>query len=231
MISYSPLLPGTESVMNAFAKRIVEQARASSLDLQKVRAIEVGSGPGGLTFALAAHCGAAASIIGVDHSAHAIDVAKRVQKGEAVQAVMAGDGSTTSTVSITSNNPKAMVAFRNADPMSLPAEMGGFDLAVLHDVIDTLASPNALLGRLGGVRGLVRSKGLLVVSSAYQWKEERTPKDLWLGGAGTKAEDALVERLGEEFTHLRTEPMLQVWPEGERQLRGVTYSVSYFLRK
>lgn len=59
----------------------------------------------------------------------------------------------------------------------------------------------------------MRSGGLLVVSSGYQWREERTPRDLWLGGhtaspASTQGEkektevksaEVLVQRLKEDF--------------------------------
>ena len=45
------------------------------------------------------------------------------------------------------------------------------------------------------------------------------------------SERTLQERLREDFTLLRTEPLTQVWSEGERQVRGVSYSLSFFLRK
>eukprot|EP00429_Kryptoperidinium_foliaceum_P109884 CAMPEP_0176310676 /NCGR_PEP_ID=MMETSP0121_2-20121125/65728_1 /TAXON_ID=160619 /ORGANISM="Kryptoperidinium foliaceum, Strain CCMP 1326" /LENGTH=133 /DNA_ID=CAMNT_0017652639 /DNA_START=109 /DNA_END=510 /DNA_ORIENTATION=+ len=131
-----------------------------------------------------------------------------------------------------------MVQFRTADPMCLPAELLDFDIVVLHDVIDALASPNALLGRVGGVRGLVRKGGLLVLSSAYQWSEDRTPKGLWLGGykaadgSVVSSQETLVHRLSEDFTLVRSEPLQQVWRESDCELRGsehtpsVTFSAS-----
>lgn len=240
------MLSGSQSVMAAFAERILQQAREAQLDLATARILEVGCGPGGLTFALAAHCGSGASIIGVDHSAHSTDIARRLLKGDALEATLAGEGDIVTTVPITAptDSPSglAQVQFRTADPMCLPAEMLGFDLVVLHDVIDQLASPNALLGRLGGVRGLVRPGGLLVVSSGYQWSEQRTPRDLWLGGSGAepgqgqaqaqrqKGASALAIRLVDDFALLRTEPLQQVWHETSSQLRGALHTVSYFKR-
>jgi SAM-dependent methyltransferase len=233
--------------MQAFAERILQRARDAQLNVQTSRFLEVGSGVGGLTFALAKHCGAGASVIGVDHSAHATETARRLLQGETVQASLAGEGnmSTTLPIALSTQSAMAQVQFRMADPMSLPAEMMGFDVVVLHDVIDTLASPNALLGRLGGVRGLVRPGGLLVVSSAYRWSEDRTPRDLWLGGytalvSGTGAEqqaaavssvDALQARLALDFAHVCSEPVQQVWAESASQLRGSVQTVSYFRRK
>jgi SAM-dependent methyltransferase len=233
--------------MQAFAERILQRARDTQLNVQMSRFLEVGSGVGGLTFALAKHCGAGASVIGVDHSAHATETARRLLQGETVQASLAGEGHTSTTLPIAlfTQSAMAQVQFRMADPMSLPAEMMGFDVVVLHDVIDTLASPNALLGRLGGVRGLVRPGGLLVVSSAYRWSEDRTPRDLWLGGytapvsdAGAEQQasavssvDALQARLSEDFAHVCSEPVQQVWAESASQLRGSVQTVSYFRRK
>jgi SAM-dependent methyltransferase len=233
--------------MQAFAERILLRARDTQLNVQTSRFLEVGSGVGGLTFALAKHCGAGASVIGVDHSAHATETARRLLQGETVQASLAGEGnmSTTLPIAMSTQSAMAQVQFRMADPMSLPAEMMGFDVVVLHDVVDTLASPNALLGRLGGVRGLVRPGGLLVVSSAYRWSEDRTPRDLWLGGytastSGAGAEqqastvssvDALQARLSEDFAHVSSEPLQQIWAESASQLRGSVQTVSYFRRK
>lgn len=242
--------------MADFSDRILNKARAVGVDLQKAHVIEVGSGPGGLTFALAAQCGAQASVIGIDHSAHHTEVARKLLRGEAVTATLAGEGAAVSHLQLCTAGtagkgaaaPAAIpckVDFRTADPMCLPAEMQHFDVVVLHDVLDALASPNALLGRMGGVRGLVKPQGLLAVSSAYQWDENCTPRGLWLGGYEkapakatdgstaelVKSEDTLVERLSEDFVHLGTEPLTQLWPESERQMRGSTYSLSFFLRK
>ena len=230
--------------MQQFGELILEQARKLSLPLNQAHLLEVGCGPGGLTYSLAAQCGENASIIGVDHSAHSIETAKKLLQGESLTCTLSGEGTFTSTLTVAAPVEaikKCQIDFRMSDPMCLPAEMQDFDLVVLHDVLDTLASPNSLLGRVGGLRGLVKSGGLLVVSSAYQWREECTPKELWLGGYeakntdGTtikvKSEETLVERLNGDFTHLRTQPLTQVWPEEEHQVRGKTYTLSFFQRK
>jgi hypothetical protein len=47
-------------------------------------------------------------------------------------------------------------------------------------VCKSVSSPNSVLSRLGGARGLVKEKGgLLVVASCFQWDENITPKSLW----------------------------------------------------
>ena len=54
---------------------------------------------------------------------------------------------------------KGSVDFRCADPMCLPAELSGFDVCILNDVLDKVSSPGAVLSRMGGMRGMVRSGG------------------------------------------------------------------------
>ena len=57
------------------------------------------------------------------------------------------------------------------------------DAALIHSVIDSIPSPNSLLGRMGGARGVVKANGgLVVVVSAYDWNEDITPRGGWLGG-------------------------------------------------
>ena len=60
----------------------------------------------------------------------------------------------------------------------------GLDAALIHSVIDSIPSPNSLLGRMGGARGVVRANGgLVIVVSAYDWNEDTTPRGGWLGGS------------------------------------------------
>lgn len=64
-----------------------------------------------------------------------------------------------------------------------PCREAGLDAALIHSVIDTIPSPNSLLARMGGARGIVRENGgLVVVVSAYDWNEDVTPRGGWLGG-------------------------------------------------
>lgn len=93
--------------------------------------------------------------------------------------------------------------FRCSDPMCLPAELKGFDIVILNDIIDKVSAPGSVLSRLGGVRGMVRTGGLLLILSTYDWKETVTPRSLWLGGngeiEGESPEQALTKRLEGDF--------------------------------
>lgn len=77
---------------------------------------------------------------------------------------------------------RSRVSFRQADAGALPAELEGFDAVLLANLLCRLPSPKALLGRLGGPRGLVKPGGLLAIFSPYSWLESFTPPEAWLGG-------------------------------------------------
>src|SRR5207244_5285072 len=99
---------------------------------------------------------------------------------------------------------RGRVTFRQADACTLPAELEGFDAVLVANLLCRIPSPSALLSRMGGPRGLVRSGGLLVVASPYTWMEEYTPKEVWLGGfvrdgVEVKSTDGLRRLLEGEF--------------------------------
>ena len=80
-------------------------------------------------------------VVGIDHSLSDIKLANAIRTG-------------TNTIispskSIDFPSEKSNVEFRNADPMSVPAELFGFQVVVIGDILDKVTSPNAVLGRLG----------------------------------------------------------------------------------
>lgn len=193
-------LPSLSSISNA----ILLEASKLGIKLSEARAIDVGCGVGSVSFALAKQLH---SVVGIDHMLENIDCAKALLEGKGASYTLQREGSLVDNVSITSGDDvRGMMEFRMADPMSLPAEMHGFDIVLLNDVVDRVSSPNAVLGRLGGVRGLVRHGGLLAVTSSFAWKDNVTPRSLWLGGfvdptSGKEvvSEDTLKQRLSDDF--------------------------------
>lgn len=235
------VLSANKSAMAVFADQIVSQCREVGVDLNGANILEVGCEVGGLSFQLAA-ASSPSSVIGVDHSLDCIEVARSLIAGKTAECTIYGEGELSEQIKVAAftegQTPKAMMDFRAADPMCLPAEFKAFDVVVLNDVIDTISSPNAVLGRLGGARGLVKSGGLLVVSSAFQWREETTPRTLWLGGAvdpqtgeEQSSKDALAQRLSGDFTLVQHEMLPIMWSESAHLLRGKILTVSYFKRK
>lgn len=88
------------------------------------------------------------------------------------------------------------------------------------------------------MRGLVKSGGLLVVVSGYQWNHETTPRSLWLGGyvdertgEEVKSTTTLVQRLSADFDLMEHKNMPILWHESAIDIKGRLYAVSVFQRK
>jgi SAM-dependent methyltransferase len=215
--------------------------------LSQTRYVEVGCGAGAVSFHLAEHFD---TVLAFDHDGEMIDTARAIQQGKGVRFTLRGEGEltgvfevasskviTTNTNGMDHNESGKMLDFRMADPMCLPAEINSVDVVFLNDMLDTVSSPNSVLGRLGGVRGLVRPGGLLVLSSSFQWSEETTPKSLWIGGtAGASNPDAcsldvLQEKLSSEFDLVEVKKVPVLWADSLVDIRGKIYNVSFWVRK
>jgi SAM-dependent methyltransferase len=256
------------SAMQQLGRSILHQLRQSPFDFkwEAAHLLEVGCGPGGLLFSLAQdlHHDATTtmgtgggggggvgmksiSMIGIDHDAELISIAHQLLAGKTVTSTLAAEGDMSSIIPISipkvittdDDDGPLMIYFRTADPMCLPAEMSNFDCVVLNDVIDKVSSPNSVLGRLGGARGLVRpGGGILVTCSTYQWKEETTPRGLWLGGyrdatngVMVQSRDTLIDRLSPDFTLLASYPLKLSWTTSAFERTSRHYDVNFFVRK
>ena len=190
----TPLFGNTATSSDVLAARIRNHYAQSTFTNNAANCIVVGSHVGGLLFSLGQELNAS-NLIGIDFNADYVHTANKLLLNDSSHPVIMnipveGEVVTQQDVVIRKDTSKN-IQFKHSDPMCLPAELAGFDVVVLDDVIDTLASPNALLGRCGGIRGLVKSNGLLFILSAYQWNPNITPKSLWLGGFMDKNENSI----------------------------------------
>lgn len=205
------------------------------------KVLEVGCGVGGLVFSFAEQ---AHTVIGVDHNQEAVNAARKILSDRKGSFTLPSQGEcmTETTFELPKTMAAEQIEFRCADPMCLPAEMKGFDIVIINDVLDKVSSPNAVLGRLGGVRGLVRPGGILAVVSSYQWNADRTPKSLWLGGqaatatatvgsAPIRGEDVLAQRLSEDFAVIEQKKVPVYWQESEAIVKGKVNSFTLLIRK
>lgn len=230
-------LKGLASPIQSLKDIVLQAMRQQQMSVTSANILEIGCGPGGLCFELAAS--GARTVMGIDHSFEDMETANSLLAGREVLYELRGEGSAVQHRPVqlpsSSFDPSA-VSFKMADPMCVPAELANFHLVLLSDVIDKISSPNSLLGRLGGARGLVRSGGLLVISSAYQWSEDITPKSLWLGGPagqgrGESGAEALAARLDDDFECLSQLVVPQLWQESASELAGKIVNVTVLLRK
>ena len=145
------------------------------------RALDIGCAVGGASFELAREFDA---VLGVDLSRAFIDAAEALQKNGTLPYFRRDEGDLGQIVAarIDPAIDRGRAAFRQADACSLPAELADFDAVLLANLLCRLPSPKALLGRLGGPRGLVKVGGLVALFSPYSWLEQFTPREAWLGG-------------------------------------------------
>ncbi len=201
--------------------RITQNYNKFTTPLANSNVLEVGCGPGSLSHLLSSHVRA---VVGIDHDLENINYAKNLIRTKNVEYILPGSNSPNIVQLKSSSN--VLMEFRQSDPMCLPAELKEFDIVVLNDVIDKISSPNALLGRLGGSRGLVKKDGLLVVVTALEWKEEITPKSLWL-----QSSDILIDRLSEEFNVISYDGKSIFWHDSAISVKGKFYNFVVLQRK
>ena len=223
---------------SSLADYVIEAAEAAGLSCNTSNLIEVGCGAGSLSLKLA---NTFRSVLGIDHNGDHINLAKSVLKGSVLDTytlpkdcVIVDKRKNNVTFDIAK---EAIVNFRQADAMSLPAELQNFDYVFLNDIIDKVASPNSVLGRLGGERGLVKPGGILMIASSFQWKDTVTPKALWLGGYIDKntneevnSATGLANKLSGEFEIISSRKFPLIWHETSCEVRGKIFDIIIFRR-
>jgi 2-polyprenyl-3-methyl-5-hydroxy-6-metoxy-1,4-benzoquinol methylase len=227
---------------------VLKGAESIGINLAKARAIDVGCSAGAVAFDLATKV---QSVIGIDHHLENIKLAKALQSSisskngknivdeKDIYTVARSEGELVekNRIAPLAPLPATQLEFRMADPMCLPAEMLGFDIVVVNDVLDKISSPNSLLGRLCGVRGLVRSNGLLAITSSFMWNSDITPKSLWLGGYtgpdGIQVSSlaTLSDRLKNDFDLVSEINQPVFWQETCSEFKCKFLSVSLWKRK
>ncbi|MDY7004203.1 MAG: 5-histidylcysteine sulfoxide synthase [Cyanobacteriota bacterium] len=203
----------------------------SSLGIEMGQALDVGCAVGGSTFALGREF---RSVLGIDLSATFIEAAETLRREGRLTYRRRDEGENTSVTEarLPADLDRGRVTFRRADACALPPELVGFDAVLAANLLCRLASPRAFLGRLCGVRGLVRSGGLLVLATPFTWDERFTPRDAWLGGHdGESSFAALQAELDGDFELLETRDMPFLIREHARKFQYVVTLVSIWKRR
>ncbi len=204
---------------------------ALRLGIEMGRVLDVGCSVGGSTFALAQGF---QSVSGIDLSATFIEAAETLRREGQLTYRRREEGENTSVAEarLPADLDRSRVTFRRADACALPPELVGFDAVLAANLLCRLASPRAFLGRLCGVRGLVRRGGLLVLATPFTWDERFTPRDAWLGGHdGESSFTALQAELDKDFELLETRDMPFLIREHVRKFQYVVTLVSMWKRR
>ncbi len=148
----------------------------------RTRALDIGCATGRASFELARHFD---TVVGMDYSARFIDVALALARGEACRYVIPEEGELVDycqAVLAESNiteRETGRVSFVQGDACNLKPQAELYDLVLAANLLDRLREPACFLK---DIAPMIRSGGLLMLSSPYTWQEDYTPKQNWLGG-------------------------------------------------
>jgi len=140
------------------------------------RALDLGCAVGRSTFELARWADEA---VGIDLSSQFVAAAQAVQKTGEVEIKIVEEGSrcTIATRQLDPEIDRGKCRFLVGDALSVPEEVGTFDLVLAANLLDRASEPVTLLAEM---KRLVRSNGHLILASPYTWLEEFAPRENWL---------------------------------------------------
>jgi putative 4-mercaptohistidine N1-methyltranferase len=173
-----------------------------------LRALDLGCAVGRSSFELSRGF---QEVVGIDFSASFIRAAQSLQHtGKlAYQRVDEGILTTKLQAEIPKESNPERVRFQEGDACCLPLELGLFDAVLMANLLCRLPDPESCLER---AKGLVSSRGILVLTTPCTWMEEFTPKAKWLGGyeVGVNTLDGVKRILSDSFSleTLGEEPFL-----------------------
>lgn len=155
---------------------------ACTLTDKRQRALDIGCATGRASFELARHF---EQVVGMDYSARFIDVALQLTSGEDFRYVTQEEGDLVEYRQVRLKDfglgaeQAQRIQFVQGDACNLKPQPEGFDLVLASNLIDRLRQPQRFLH---DITRMIRSGGVLMLSSPYTWLEEFTPKENWLGG-------------------------------------------------
>lgn len=179
---YGPGYYGVPNYAAALVEKLLPHCNAFG------QALDLGCATGRASFELARHFDA---VTGMDYSARFIDVALQLTSGEDFRYVVPEEGELVEYRQVRlkdfnlSDEQVARIQFVQGDACNLKPQPDRYDLVLASNLIDRLRQPKRFLQ---DITAMIRSGGLLVLSSPYTWLEEFTPKENWLGGVRENGE-------------------------------------------
>ena len=161
-----------------FAQRTVTEMLPAGIS-HGGRALDLGCAVGRSSFELSLHFD---EVIGIDYSHNFIQAANRLLAGESLPYQRHEEGRHYSTLQAVApqNACSNKIKFAQGDAMQLPEDLGSFDLVHAANLICRLTDPELLLQRL---QSLVKSGGLLILTTPCTWLEDFTPSAKWPSGS------------------------------------------------
>nr|WP_244968540.1 5-histidylcysteine sulfoxide synthase [Rosenbergiella australiborealis] len=228
---YGERLFSVENYAKALVEKVIPLCRSTT------HALDLGCATGRASFELSRYFD---QVTGIDYSARFIDVALQLMTGEGFRYALPTEGELVdyrqirlTDIGITAEQWQK-VNFQQGDACNLKMTHGEYDLIFASNLIDRLREPTRFLNSLSS---LLKSGGVLMLSSPYTWLEEYTPKENWLGGIRENGEavttyQALQRLLRENFEEIQSpEDVPFVIRETARKHQYTLAQASYWRRK
>lgn len=204
-----------------------------------LRALDIGCAVGGSTLELTRDFN---EVVGVDFSAHFIDVARAVQYKPADVLYYPTQESGLNygehqPVTVDPTLDVGRASFRTGDACNLSVHSlgGSFDAVLMANLICRLPDPTKCLESLSqeaGV-GIVRPGGIVTIVTPFSWLEEYTPKQKWLWDDSSEFGDsfeAMCEVLKPNFELVERKPFPLMIREHRRKWQYIVPDASVFKR-
>jgi len=210
--------PGTADYAKRCAALVTDAC--ARLGVPTNSALDLGCSVGGVAFQLA-QAFSRVTAIDLDEEAIAFAAALKAE-GRHPYNVRQEGALTQPGVALAPSVGRDRVTFLLADATCLPPDLKAHDVVLLANILDSLCSPKAVLGRMAGLKGAVDVGGLLIIVSSYSWEHELTNEGAWLGGftadgAPVTTIDGLHSALGESFRFEEEHELPVAVPDHQRR--------------
>jgi len=189
LTKYIELCYGKEQFgVKNYHKELSEYILQITKNLKKHKALELGTLAGRVGFELAKEYD---KVHALDFTARLIQFAVNFKKNGKLRYILKDEGELVKFKEIDLSSFdfakfKHKVEFWQGDMANLKPNFSGYDLIVLNDVITRSYNPKKFLQE---VDKRMNEEALLVISSSYDWSEEITPKEFWIGGVKKNGEN------------------------------------------
>jgi 5-histidylcysteine sulfoxide synthase/putative 4-mercaptohistidine N1-methyltranferase len=189
-----------------YPEKLAQMALNHAQGRPKGKALNIGCKTGRSTFELAVEY---ENVTGVDFTARMIRIGVELKEKGYTQYTLPEEGEIVSfhqqnlqELGLDASRPK--VEFMQADISNMKPLFNGYDLILLDMMLENTYSPRKFLDR---VHERINPSGLLIIASSYDWQDDRTDREHWLGGFKINGENAttldqLSELLGDRFTRI-----------------------------
>jgi len=198
---YGPDFLGVKNYFQQIAEIAIQYSGAS-----KKSVLDLGCRTGRTTWELAKGFD---SVTGLDFTARTIRVAVQLQESGSFNYVFPEEGELLSYHQLNMNNlgfDKLVnkVIFMQSDASNMKSIFVGYDLVLINDILDQMYNPRHFLT---SVHKRINKGGRLIIATGFDWSEECTKRENWIGGhrdSGEQiwGEDDLASLLSETFTFI-----------------------------